>query len=147
MRELMLAVFDAASAADAAVQDLEVARIPSVVIQREAPGSARPRVTVAGDEMHVGAVTGILNQYGPLELEERAAQSHRRGIAQTGGQTWRGTPAGTRDNDRSRSKEKGLRPCPRLVPDALCLVRQWSPPPRDQGCVEKLSAGFYRDRS
>ena len=34
MRELVLAVFDAASAADAAVQDLEVARIPSAVIQR-----------------------------------------------------------------------------------------------------------------
>ena len=79
MRELVLAVFDAASAADAAVQDLEVARIPSAVIQRgsRAPG-APPLVTVAVDEMHAPAVTGILNQYGPLEIEERAAQSHRR---------------------------------------------------------------------
>lgn len=103
MTELVLAMFDAASAADAAVQDLKVARIPSAVIEREAPGSARPRVTVAVDEMHAGAVTGILNQYGPLELEERVAQSHRRGLAQTGSQTWRGTPADmTRDNEARR---------------------------------------------
>jgi hypothetical protein len=81
MTELVLAVFGAA-------------RIPSVVIQREAPGSAHSffRVTVAVDEMHAGAVTGILNQFGPLELEERTAQSHRRGIARTGGQTTEGRP-------------------------------------------------------
>ena len=79
MTELVLAVFNAASAANAAVQDLEAARIPSAVIQRAvaAPG-VRPWVTVAVDEMHATAVTGILNQYGPLELEEREAQSHRR---------------------------------------------------------------------
>jgi hypothetical protein len=35
-------------------------------------------VTVAVDEMHAVAVTGILNLYGPLKLEERAAKSHRR---------------------------------------------------------------------
>jgi hypothetical protein len=62
MRELVLAVFDAASAADAAVQDLEVARIPSAVIQRgvrdgpelrdNSSASARPSVIVAVDEMH-----------------------------------------------------------------------------------------------
>jgi hypothetical protein len=104
MTELVLAVFDAASVADAAVQDLEVARIPSVVIQREAPGSARPRVTVAVDELHAGAVTGILNQYGPLEIEERAAQSRQRGIARTGNQAWRGKPADTtRGNDARRA--------------------------------------------
>jgi hypothetical protein len=100
MTELVLAVFDAASTADAAVQDLKVARIPSAIIQREVPGSARPRVTVAVDEMHTGAVTRILNQYGPLGLEERVAQSHRRGIARTGSQTWRGKPADiTRDSE------------------------------------------------
>ena len=44
------------------------------------PGNrnAPPSVTVAVDEIHVVAVTGILNQYGPLKLEERAAKSHRR---------------------------------------------------------------------
>ena len=39
MTELILAVFEVASAADAAVQDLEVARIPSAVVQREVSGS------------------------------------------------------------------------------------------------------------
>ena len=75
MTELVLAVFDAASAADVAVQDLEVARIPSAVIQREVSGStsAQPSVTVAVDEIHAAAVTGILNQYGPLQIEERTA--------------------------------------------------------------------------
>jgi hypothetical protein len=35
-------------------------------------------VIVAVDEMHTPAITGILNQYGPLEIEERAAESRRR---------------------------------------------------------------------
>ena len=79
MTELVFAVFDAASAADAAVQDLEAAHIPSAVIQREVPGNtARPSVTVAVDEIHASAVTGILNLYGPAKIEERVAQSHRR---------------------------------------------------------------------
>jgi hypothetical protein len=74
MTELVLAVFDAASAADAAVQDLEVARIPSAVIQRKVSGStsAQPSVTVAVDEIHAAAVTGILNQYGPLSKSKSA---------------------------------------------------------------------------
>jgi hypothetical protein len=75
MTELVHAQFDATSAADAAAQDLEVARIPSAVIRR---GVARPTLTVAVDERHTGAVTGILNQYGPHKVEERAAKSHRR---------------------------------------------------------------------
>jgi hypothetical protein len=29
-------------------------------------------VTVAVDEIHAAAVTGILDQYGPLEIEERS---------------------------------------------------------------------------
>ncbi len=95
MTELVIAVFDTASSADAAVQDLEAARIPSAVVQQGLGASAlrpdssanwhdsaqawqRPLVTVAVDEMHAGAVTGILRQYGPLDLEERTAQSHRR---------------------------------------------------------------------
>jgi hypothetical protein len=79
MTELVLAVFDADSAANAAIQDLEVARIPSAVIQRgvrnNSSASARPLVTVTVDEMHALAVTGILDQYGPLEIEERAART------------------------------------------------------------------------
>jgi hypothetical protein len=95
MTELVTAVFGAASVAEAAVHDLEVAQIPSAVIQREfgsgADSSAsawnrstsasawqRPMVIVAVDELHVDAVAGILKQFGPLEIEERAAQSHRR---------------------------------------------------------------------
>jgi hypothetical protein len=35
-------------------------------------------VTVAVDEIHATAVTGILNLYGPRKIEERAAQSHQR---------------------------------------------------------------------
>jgi hypothetical protein len=99
MTELVTAVFEAPSTAEAAIQDLEVARIPSVVIQRgtsgDRDGSASswhsvagawhnkrsrdwPLVTVAVDEIHATLVAGILNQHGPLELEEREAQSHRR---------------------------------------------------------------------
>ena len=33
-------------------------------------------VTVAVDEIHAGVVTGILNQYGPLEIEERYDRAH-----------------------------------------------------------------------
>jgi hypothetical protein len=83
MTEMVIAVFDAASAADAAVQDLEVARIPTAVIRREIRDDsersrARPSVIVAVDEMHACAVTGILDQFGPLAIEERPAQSRRR---------------------------------------------------------------------
>jgi hypothetical protein len=96
MTEMVIAVFDAASAADAAVQDLEMAHIPTAVIRREIRSDSdlrddssasgrhnqrsrgRPSVMVVVDEMHAGAVTGILNRYGPLEIEDRPAQSHRR---------------------------------------------------------------------
>jgi len=99
MTELVTAVFEAPSTAEAAIQDLEMARIPSVVIQRGVSGNRDgsvstwdsvasawhnkrsrdwPSVTVAVDEIHATLVAGILNQHGPLELEERMAQSHRR---------------------------------------------------------------------
>jgi hypothetical protein len=81
--EMVIAVFETASAADAAVQDLEVARIPSAVVQREAGGGQKrqrrwPSVRVAVGEMHALAVTGILDRYAPLELEERTARIRRR---------------------------------------------------------------------
>ena len=90
MTEMVIAVFETASAADAAVQDLDVARIPSAVIRREMRndpalpdnrstsdrqskrGYGLSSVTVAVDEIHAAAVTGILNQYAPLEIEERS---------------------------------------------------------------------------
>ena len=60
MTTLVLAVFDAASTAGAAVQDLEAARIPSAVIKREVSGntSAQSSVTVAVDGIHAAAVAG-----------------------------------------------------------------------------------------
>jgi hypothetical protein len=97
MTELFTAVFEAPSTAEAAIQDLETARIPSAVIQRGVSGDRGastwhnaadawhdkrsrdwPSVTVAVDEIHAALVVGILDQHGPLELEERVAQSHRR---------------------------------------------------------------------
>jgi hypothetical protein len=87
MTEMVIAVFDATSAADAAVQDLEVARIPSAVIRREVPDNpelrddstrhgaqirGRPVMTVAVDDIHAELVTGILDQYAPLDIQERA---------------------------------------------------------------------------
>jgi len=78
MTEVIKAVFAAASAADAAVHDLQVARIPSATISRantrdSEQSHLRPLVTIAVDDMHADAITGILNQYGPLDIEERAA--------------------------------------------------------------------------
>ena len=66
MTELVLAVFNAASAADAAVQDIAVARIPSGVIQEDLRGQAElgHRVTVAVNETHAAAVMKILNKMG-----------------------------------------------------------------------------------
>ena len=95
MTEIVTALFETPSRAEAAINDLKVARIPSAVVQRGGGGSAlredsnaiwpqnatnwqRPMVTVAVDEMHAGAVTGILEQHGPLNIDEREERSHRR---------------------------------------------------------------------
>jgi hypothetical protein len=92
MTEIVIAVFETPTIAEAAVQDLNVARIPSAVVQRGGRNSAlredsdavwhrnanawqRPVVTVAVDAMHADAVTGILRQFGPLDIEERMTQS------------------------------------------------------------------------
>ena len=73
MSEVIRAVFATTSAADAAAHELQVARIPSATISQDSEQSRkRPTVTVAVDDMHADAITGILNQYGPLDLEERA---------------------------------------------------------------------------
>jgi hypothetical protein len=73
MKEMVVAVFEAGAMAEAAVQDLAVARIPSAAIRRSASGweAAYPMVTVVVDDIHATAVTGILNQYGPVHIEAR----------------------------------------------------------------------------
>ncbi len=90
MTEIVNAVFDTASTADAAVRDLEAAHIPSTVVKlvssrtRQRADSAsgwfrsmnswqRPLVTVAVADVYALAVVGILRQYGPVRIEERAA--------------------------------------------------------------------------
>jgi len=76
MTEVVVAVFDAALSAEAAIRDLEAARIPSAVIRRfvnidverhiiavplhEAPGLGSPMVSVVVDETHARTVEGIL---------------------------------------------------------------------------------------
>ncbi|MGC1412361.1 MAG: hypothetical protein WA864_25865 [Acetobacteraceae bacterium] len=84
MTQMVVAEFDAASAADAAVRDLEAAQFPSAVIRRYVnhdpderitpTGSdggqhgGHPFVSVAVDVIHADAVSGILNQHGPLAV-------------------------------------------------------------------------------
>lgn len=99
MGETIKAVFDTASTADAAVRDLEVARIPSAIVRlmpavavrlvdrghrqgdsdstslwnsRSTLGT-RPLVTVGVEGIHAAAVIGILEQHGPMHIEARAA--------------------------------------------------------------------------
>jgi hypothetical protein len=97
--EVVVAVFDSSLAAEAAVQDLKVARIQTAVVQRgisepvisEDTHAARayPTVKVVVDEIHAGAVTGILQQYGRLNMGKRTggrraptgnARAHQRAI-------------------------------------------------------------------
>ena len=84
MTQMVVAEFDAASAADAAVRDLEAAQFPAAVIRRYvnddpaeriAPTGSddrnyegRPFVSVAVDMIHAEAVAGILNQHGGLAV-------------------------------------------------------------------------------
>jgi hypothetical protein len=84
MTQMVIAEFDAATAADAAVRELEAAQIPSAVIRRyvnDHPDErimltgpdgghrgGRPFVSVAVDMIHADAVAGILNQHGPLDV-------------------------------------------------------------------------------
>ena len=91
MTEIVRALFETPATAEAAIQDLSVARIPSAVVRRGSGDSVlrtdsdaiwhrnanawqRPIVTVVVDEMHADAVTGILRQFGPLRIEEHLAQ-------------------------------------------------------------------------
>jgi len=80
MSQLVVAVFERQSMADKAVNDLENAMIPSVVIGRSDGANevqrsrtdhrqGCPLVTVAVDEVHTGAVVGILNQHGSAKVK------------------------------------------------------------------------------
>jgi hypothetical protein len=91
MAEIVRALFDMASTADMAAQDLTTARIPSAVVRltsgrlqrhggdntsgwnRIASSWQRPLVTVSVDDTHALAVMGILRQHGPVHIEQRAA--------------------------------------------------------------------------
>jgi hypothetical protein len=79
MSEVITAVFGAASAASAAVYDLEVAKIPSAKITPDTRANANyparecAMVTVAVDERHADLVSGILNMYAPVAVQRRAA--------------------------------------------------------------------------
>jgi hypothetical protein len=81
MNQIVVGIFEGQSSADAAVQDLEGARIPSVVIKRYAAADAEERITPTGfeghpegcplvtvsvDDAHAEAVTGILKQHGSV---------------------------------------------------------------------------------
>ena len=122
--ETIVAIFDTAAHADAAVRDLKAANLPADAISQHAGTStsggaktapaAREQgfwaslfggepdtgaevydrslqggstvVTVKVDERHVAQVTGILEQHGPVDIDERAAGY---GLSQTGTTTTR----------------------------------------------------------
>jgi hypothetical protein len=74
MTELVVAVYASASAANMAIDDLEVARVPTARIRHEArqrvaaPGEKVVAVTV--EDRHASAVTDILNLQVPIKLAE-----------------------------------------------------------------------------
>jgi hypothetical protein len=68
MIQTVVAVFNAAFAARAAVQDIEVARFPDAVIRCASYAKQHPQVTVTVNEGYTDAVTGILEQYGATEI-------------------------------------------------------------------------------
>lgn len=83
MSEVITAVFGAASAASAAVNDIEVAKIPSAKVipdsQRDEKACSRvpslecAMVSVAVDGPHADLVSGILRMYAPVTVRKRAA--------------------------------------------------------------------------
>jgi hypothetical protein len=86
MNEVVVAVYRSASAAEAAVDDLEVARVPSATIRQfvSDPGaqegllelhsrsnaSGDRVVTVTVEDRHASAVMGILDMQAPLTMTE-----------------------------------------------------------------------------
>ena len=86
MNEVVVAVYRSASAAEVAVEDLKVARIPSATIRQFVSDPAAPEgllelhgqsissgdrvVTVIVEDRHAGAVMGILDMQTPVIMTE-----------------------------------------------------------------------------
>ena len=75
--ETIVAAFDTTKAAEAAVRDLQAARIPSAVVRRatgtlrgRARAAVQPLVMVAADYKHADLAAGILNQYGTVGVTD-----------------------------------------------------------------------------
>jgi hypothetical protein len=78
MREVVVAIYESRSAARAAIEDLQVARVPSAVVHPnvkwESVGPDQRSITVSVDGRHASAVTAILELQVPLSLESATAQ-------------------------------------------------------------------------
>jgi hypothetical protein len=76
MKELVLAVYETRSAARAAVEDLQVARVPSAIVHPnvtwELVDPDHRSITISVDGQHATAVTAILALQAPVRLEEAA---------------------------------------------------------------------------
>jgi hypothetical protein len=86
MNEVVIAVYKTASAAETAVEDLKIARVPSAIIRQfvSDPAAAEELlevhnrsmtsgdrvVTVTVDDRHAGAVMGILEMQAPAMMTE-----------------------------------------------------------------------------
>jgi hypothetical protein len=74
MKELVLAVYETRSAARAAMEDLQIARVPSAVVHPnvtwETVDPEQRSITVSVDDQHASAVTAILALQVPVRLEE-----------------------------------------------------------------------------
>ena len=71
--ETIVAAFDTTKAAEAAVEDLQAARVPSAMVQRghgslrgRARAAVQPLVMVTADYKHADLAAGTLNQYGTV---------------------------------------------------------------------------------
>ena len=86
MDKVVVAVYRSALAAEAAVEDLKVARVPSTTVRQFVSDPAAPEgllelhsqsissgdrvVTVIVEDRHAGAVMGILDMQAPVSLTE-----------------------------------------------------------------------------
>jgi len=77
MREIVVAVYDSRSAARAALEDLEIARIPTAMVHPsvtwETVSGDQRSITVSVDDQHASAVTDILALQVPVSLEAATA--------------------------------------------------------------------------
>ena len=68
MIEVVTAVYETASAAETAVEDLKVARVQSAVIRKFVNDNRVLAVTV--EDRHAGAVMGVLGMQVPISMKE-----------------------------------------------------------------------------